>query len=279
MKRIFSTLLSASLLCAPALATEGLPRFDYSGLSALRASAKTSPGAPAPAGRAADVVTKSHLLARAGREVLLGHADSAEQAAEAGAHWSAALRSAGVTPGALRYENGLWTLAYSAPAGKALRSFLADPKQFPPKDEAGLRANMALVRQALAAAGLPVVSAQVLDLEYLLPTYSLIYITEAAADPAKETQLRLLNARDESDFAVFDGFVRVVQVPKPWLMVYVGPQAGVVHMGARDEASARKKLSERRAFLTGQGHSVVAERLTPLQDADIKFVASLYFLY
>lgn len=279
MMRILTPLLCA-VLAAPALASDRLPSFSYSGAAALRAALASAPAAPAPASRAADVVTQGHLLARAGRDALVGHADTAEQAAEAFAHWSGVLRAAGVTPGTPRHdESGVWVLPYTAPAGLVLRDFVADPKQFPPKDEAGLRANKALAEQALAGAGLRLVSAQVLNLEYLLPTYSLLYLTAAGPAPEKETRLRLLNARDESDFDLFRPHVRVVQVPKPWMMVYVGPQAGVVHMGAADDAAARRKLAERRAFLTGQGMSIVAERVTPTEYPDMKFVVSLYFLH
>jgi hypothetical protein len=279
MMRISAPLVSLLLAASPALASDGLPSFSFTGAAGVRAIAAQAPAAPAVAGRAADVVTQSHLLARTGRDALVGHADTAEQAAEAAAEWSATLRAAGVTPGTPRYESGVWILPYTAPAGMVLRDYVADPKQFPPKDEAGLRANKALLEQALAGAGLRLVSAKVLNLEYLLPTYSLVYLTRADAVAEKETRLRLLNARDESDFSVFRPHVSVVQVPKPWLMVYVGPQAGVVHMGAVDEAAAQRKLAERRAFLTGQGRTILAERVTPLDDATVKFVVSLYFLY
>lgn len=278
MMRILAPLLCA-VLAAPAFASDGLPSFSYTGAAALRATLASRPAAPAVASRAADVVTRSHLFARAGRDALVGHAETPEQAAEAFAHWSGVLRAAGVTPGAGSVEHGVWVLPYTAPAGLALRDFVADPKQFPPKDEAGLRANKALAEQALAGAGLRLVSAQVLNLEYLLPTYSLLYLTVAGPSPEKETRLRLLNARDESDFDLFRPHVRVVQVPKPWMMVYVGPQAGVVHMGAADDAAAQRKLAERRAFLTGQGHRILAERVTPTDYPDMKFVVSLYFLY
>lgn len=278
MMRILPPLFCA-LLASPALASDGLPAFRYSGAAGLRAALAEASATPAPASRAADVVTRGHLFARAGRDALVGHADTAAQAAEAFAHWSGALRAAGVTPGEGRVEHGVWVLPYTAPAGLALRDFVADPKQFPPKDEAGLRANKALAEQALAAAGLRLVSAQVLELEYMLPTYSLLYLTAAGPTPEKETRLRLLDARDESDFDLFRPHVSVVQVPKPWLMLYVGSQAGVVHMGAADDAAARRKLAERRAFLAGQGLSVVAERVTPTEYPDMKFVVSLYFLY
>jgi hypothetical protein len=271
------TLLAA--LVPLSAAAEGLPSFSFTGASALRRAAAEAAGVPSPSARAADVITQPYLHAQAGRDALLGSADTAAQAAEASAQWAGTLRAAGVTPGTPRFEAGLWILPYTAPAGLALREFTADPKQFPPKDEAGLRANMALAQQALSSAGLSVVSAKVLELGFVLPTYTLLYLTPAAADDAHETRLRLLNAREESDFSVFAGAVRVVQVPKPWLMVYVGPQAGVVHMGAADAAAAQRKLAERRAFLTGEGHRILSERVTPTGDAVVPFEVSLYFLY
>ncbi|MDX6769875.1 MAG: hypothetical protein SF051_10105, partial [Elusimicrobiota bacterium] len=246
----------------------------------VRRAVAEAPAVAAPAGRAADVVVARHLHAQAGREALFGYADTPEQYAEAVASWSATLSAAGVTPGTPSLASGMWVLPYTAPAGKVIRGFMADPRQFPPKDDAGLRANMALAQAALADAGLTVVSAKVLNLEFLLPTYSLLYMTDANATPAHETRLRLLVARDESDFDLFrDAGIRVVQVPKPWMMVYVGREAGVVHMGAKDAEAAAKKLAERRAFLTGQGKTIVAERVTPYDDADMPFVVSLYFLH
>ncbi len=273
-------LAAATLLAVlPAVASDGLPAFTYTGAAALRLASAQAPQAPALEGRATDVVTARHLHAQAGREALFGYADTPEQYAEAVAHWTNALRAAGATAGTPSLTSGMWVLPYTAPGGKVIRGFMADPRQFPPKDDAGLRANMALAVAALADAGMPLVSANVLNLEFLLPTYSLLYMTDPVTEPRRETRLRLLVARDESDFDLFRPAVRVVQVPKPWMMVYVGPEAGVVHIAAKDEAAAATKLAERRAFLVGQGRTIVAERVTPLDDADIKFVVSLYFLY
>lgn len=279
MMRIFLTVLAASLAVSPALAADGLPSFHFTGARTLRRALADAPAQAPVEGRAADVVTHGHLLAQAGRDSLFGHAETAEQAAAAGAEWGATLRAAGITPGALRFESGLWILPYTSPDGRVIRGFIADAKQFPPKDEAGLRANMALAQQALTAAGLTPLSAKVLNLEYILPTYSLLYLTAPQADQAKETQLRLLNARGDTDFSIFGSAIRVVQVPRPFMMLYTGPQAGVVHMGATDAAAAQKKLEERRAFLTGQGHSIVAERVEPYEDETVKFVVSIFFLY
>lgn len=268
----------AALLCAvPARALEGLPAFGFTGASPLRVSAAA---APAVVGRPADVVSRRHMFARAGREALFGYADTPEQYAEAVGHWSAVLRAAGVTPGTAELKDGMYVLPYRDPAGRVIRDFLADPKQFPPKDDAGLRADMARTVQALMDAGLRPVSSRVLDLEYLLPTYSLLYLTARDENPAREARARVLNTREDADFGVFRAAgLRVVSTPKPWLMVYVGPEAGFVAMGAKDEDAARKKLAERRAHLAGQGKTVLEGRVEPTGQADVPFLVSLYFLH
>lgn len=276
------TLSLAALLAVavvPARAVEGLPSFGFTGVASLRRAAVEAP-TPSVRGVAADVVTRRHLHVQAGRVALFGYADTPEQFAEAVAHWNPILIAAGVTPGTPELKDGMYVLPYTAPGGKVIRDFMADPKQFPPKDEAGLRANMALALRALSDSGLPLVSAKVLNLEYLLPTYSLLYLTAPEEKPAKETRLRLLNAREETDFDVFRGTgIRVVQVPKPWMMVYVGPEAGVVNLGAKDLENARLKLAQRRQALTQSGKTIVGERITPIDAEPLKFLVSLYFLH
>lgn len=274
-------LLSALLAAAvPARAADGLPSFGYTGASTLRRVLAEAPATPDVPGRAADVVTRRHMHVQAGRDSLFGYADTPEEFAEVTAYVRGMLLAAGVEPGTPELKSGMFVFPYKAPAGKVIRGFMADPKQFPPKDEPGLRANMALAQKALADAGMPLVSARVLNLEYILPTYSLLYLTDRKANESHEVRLRLLNAREASDFDVFRAAgLRVVQVPKPWMMVYVGPEAGVVNMGAKDEESARKKLAERREHFVKQGKTILAERVTPVEDPNIKFVVSLYFLH
>lgn len=273
-------LLSLLLLLAGPAAAEGLPSFDFTGIAALRRAFERSAPQPAPQAKAADVVTQRHMHIQAGREVLFGYADDEAQLVEAVSFWNAALRSAGIEPGPATFKDGMFTIPYKTADGRVLRGFMADAKQFPPKDEAGLRENMALARKTLSETGLTPVSAQVLKLQYILPTYSLLYLTKPEADPSKETRLRILNSRDEADFAVFaDAGVRIMQIPKPWLMVYVGPEAGYVSMIAQDLPNAERKLAERRQALTQAGKRIVAERIAPIDMDKWKYAVSLYFFH
>ena len=157
------------LLLSPLAASAdgaALPAFNFTGVAALRAE-KSALVAPEP--RPADVIVKSHMYIQAGKDVLFGYADTKEQFAEASAYWSEVLAAAGIQAGAATYKDGFFTLSYRTTDGRVLRAFLAEARQFPPKDEAGLRANMALARRALSAAGLTPVSARVVNLEYALP--------------------------------------------------------------------------------------------------------------
>ncbi len=275
-------LLAVSLAAAasPARAADGLPSFGFTGVSQIRRSLAEAPAASAPRGAAADVVSRRHMHVQAGRDSLFGYADTPAEFAEVSAYIRGALLAAGVEPGTPELKSGMFSFPYKAPAGKVIRGFIADAKQFPPKDEAGLRDNMALAQRALADAGMPLVSARVLNLQAILPTYSLLYLTDRQENQVRETRLRLLNAREATDFDVFRAAgLRVVQVPKPWMMVYVGPEAGVVNMGAKDEETARKRLAERREYLVGQGKTILAERVVPVEAPNLAFVVSLYFLH
>lgn len=273
--------LAALLLAASASAAERLPDFGFTGAAALRAAAAKSEIA-APASVPADEIRKSHLHAQAGREVLFGYAKTAGEFAEAAIHWGQVLREAGLITGRpeFRADIGLWTLPYKSRDGRVIRDFLADHRQFAPKDEAALRADMERSRRAAEAAGLTVVAASPLKLDGMLPVYSILYMTEPRAKAEREVRLRLLDARgDDIDPAPFRAHVAVVSQGKPWLMVYTGPQVGQVSLGAKDEESALKKLAARKEFLLSQGMTVLAEKIEPYDHELVKFVVTLSFLY
>lgn len=267
-----------ALLLSPltAAAENGaLPAFRFAGAEQLRAE-KTALAAPAP--RPADVVSRSHMHIQAGKDVLFGYAKTPEQFAEASAYWAEVLRSAGIEPGAAAHKDGLFTLAYRTADGRALRDFMAEPRQFPPKDEAGLRANMAMASKALSDAGMAPVSARVLSLEYALPTYSILYLVRPEALREHETQLRVLKPGDDIDAGLIKlSGVTVVQKPSPWLLVYIGPELGYVGLIAKTAEDLALRLEKRKALLLAAGKKIVGHALVPVDHDEYKFGAELLF--
>ncbi|MDE2142178.1 MAG: hypothetical protein KGJ84_07195 [Elusimicrobia bacterium] len=273
------TVIAASLLAlassAYAAGPEGLPAFSEINFTRIRAM-KTE--LKAPQGRAGDVITDYHLLAQAGKSALYGYAQTPEQAAEATAYWTKVLTAAGVKAGAATYADGMYTIPYATADGRVIRDFLADPRQFPPKDESGLRANMALAQSALTKAGLTVVSARVINVDALLPTYSVLYLTKADENPDHEARLRVLKPGDDIDVDVYRGAgVNVVQVPETWMLVYIGPELGYVTVIGKTQDEIAEKLAKRKDFLVSEGKRLIADKIVPLDDADYKFAAAIYF--
>lgn len=263
------------LLAVSARASEGLPAFaptSFAEIAAVRSTLQT------PRAVSGDVVTQYHMIAQAGKDVVFGYAQTPEQAAEAISYWTDALRKAGIAPGKAAFADGLYRIPYTTADGRVLRDFLADARQFPPKDEAGLRANMALVKAAAAKAGLDVVAAHVVNVDALLPTYSLMYLTKADENPDHEARLRVLKPGDDLDFDVYRGAgVDVVQTPETWMMVYVGPEVGYVTVIGRTRDEVAEKLAKRKDFLLSEGKKLIADKIEPLDDADYKFAAAIYF--
>ena len=137
---------------------------------------------------------------------------------------------------ALREAAAYWTVA--------LRSFLADARQFAPKDDAALRADMALTQAALTRDGLTPVVARVVDVSELLPTYLLIYKTKPDANPDHESRLRMLAPGDDLDFGVFRAAgLDVVETPRAWMMVYVVHAAGYVSLAAKTSQDLAHAMS------------------------------------
>lgn len=264
-----------------AQAPQALPSFGYVGLNQLRQfSAEALTGAPPVAARAADVITRDNLLLQAGKTFLFGYAKTDAEFHEALAYWTPFLSAAGITVGAasLDAETGMYQIPYAAPAGKVVRAFMAEPRQFPPKDEAGLRANMALAQDALAKAGFPLVAARVVNLEVILPTYSLLYLAKADEVPEHERLLRVLKPGDDLDLDLIrSAGVAVVQTPETWMVVYIGPELGVVGMVAHDRDELDKKIQARKDFLAQQGKKMIGEKIEPLDDPEWKLEVQLYF--
>ncbi len=268
-------LAALCLLSASAVHAQGLPAF--SGVSFRQVKA-TRFDLPSPPSKAGDVLTDYHMLVQAGADRLFGYAQTDAEAAQATAYWTAVLKAAGVQPGAASYADGLYQIPYKTADGRVIRDFLADPRQFPPKDESGLRGNMALILSALAKSGHPVVAARVVNVDALLPTYSVLYLTEPDADPRHEARLRVLKTGDDIDFSVYRGAgVDVVQTPETWMMVYLGAEVGYVSVVGRTRDEVAEKLAKREDFLKGEGKVLIADRILPLDDAEYKFAAAIYF--
>lgn len=277
--------LALFLLLAPAAQAAGLPAFHYTSLKELRALPPSAelPAPPDPgAGRplpAADVITDARFILQAGRSDLYGWADDAGRAAEPAAYWTAALKAAGVAVGPMTFKDGMFVLPYKTGDGRLVRRFLADERQFAPKDEGALRANMAATMEALRKAGLTPLAARVLDVDFMLPTYEVLYLTSPASKPELEKQLRVLKTEGDIDASVYaKAGLTVVQTPQPWLTVYIGPEAGYVSMAAATKERAAEKLAERGKFLAEQGLRVIETRVTPVDEADFKFVVELYWV-
>jgi hypothetical protein len=271
--------------CLPVLsaaqAFDTLPAFGYTGLTQLRqVKADGLADAPPVAARAADVITRDNLLLQAGKTVLFGYAKTDAEFHEALAYWTPVLSAAGIKAGAATFdaETGMYQIPYTAPGGKVVRAFMAEARQFPPKDEAGLRTNMAASQDALAKAGLTPVAARVVNLEEILPTYSLLYLAAADDVPEHERLLRVLKPGDDLDLDLIKtAGVSVVQVPETWMVVYIGPELGVVGMVAHDRDELDKKIAARKDFLAQQGKKMIGEKIEPVDDPEWKFEVQLYF--
>lgn len=272
------------LLLSPLAAsaeTGALPAFNFTDAARLRAE-KFEIALPAP--RVADVITRNYMIISAGKDVLFGRAATQEQFAEAAAYWSEILKAAGIKPGMPAYDkDGFFTLPYRTTDGRVLRAFLAEPRQFPPKDELRLRENMAFVKTALTAAGLTPVSARVVSLEdpsWLLPTYSILYLARPETVREHEKQLRVFMPGEaiDVDLIKLAPGVTVVQQPEPWLLVYIGPEVGYIGLIAKTEEELALHLEKRKALLVEAGKRIIAEKLFAVDHAEYKFgVAILFF--
>ena len=272
MKTVLS---SICLLLASSGFAQGLPAFGSISFAELR-SAKTNIGTPRA--KAGDVISSYHMIAQAGKDVVFGYADNAADAAEATTYWSGVLKAAGIKPGAATFADGMYQIPYTTADGRVLRDFLADARQFPPKDEAGLRGNMALTSAALNKAGLPVVATHVVNVDALLPTYQLFYLTQPNDVPEHEARLRVLKPGEDIEFDIYKkAGVDVIQAPETWMMVYVGPEVGYVALWADSAENLDAKIAARQDLLTGEGKKMIAVRREAIDDPTYKFGAALYF--
>jgi hypothetical protein len=275
LKRL-SLLVFALSLSAKAFSSE--TPFHYVPASDVRRSAE-----PVPAFEASvqDRINKEHLLARCGNDVLIGFVKTKAEYEEAVAHWSSVLSAAGLEVGDPRLDGDMYFIPYVSPDGRNVRRFVADPKQFKPKDEASLRANMDAIVSAMGASGLTIVKTGVLDLRFILPTYAVYYLTEKKEERHREKQIRILGRGTDFDWDVIEPAVTVVQKPRDWMMVYIGREIGQVVRIGKTREEIEKKAAERAAWLVENGAEMIGTRIHELSEEDrwddYRFAAVLYF--
>jgi len=283
MKTLFLVpvlLLSAAVAQAAHAPLLGSTGFGAIGFTEIREAALEAPGL---AGAPQDKVRSMHLLPRTGKSVLIGRAESATQFEEALARWTSILGANGITVGETEYKEDLelYTIAYKAPGGAVLRDFLADPKQFPPKDEAALRANRDLISAAMQDAGLKIVTSYLVDVEFLLPTYISYYLTQPEEDESHEVQVRVHNRGDDIAYGLLEkAGVNIIQKPKDWMMVYIGREIGQVWRLGKTREEVDEKVAARIAWLEERGKEIIATRVLELEEDpyfDFKFLGDIYF--
>ncbi|MFA6028440.1 MAG: hypothetical protein WC969_01165 [Elusimicrobiota bacterium] len=273
---LFFAAASAQAASAPYLGSTG---FSYPGFKAV-AAAKAE-GVPVVAGEPRDLVTAVHLLPRCGTDKLIGFADTPEQYQEAVALWTRVLASAGLSAGRPTFEHGIYTLPYDAPQGLVLREFMADPKQFKPKDPADLLANREMTVAAMEKAGLKPVAAWREELEGMLPTWSVYYLAKKEARTEDEKLVRILHYGEDIDDDALAGLpLQVVQKPRDWMRVYIGPELGMVSLIGRTQDELDVKVAKRQGLLVEMGKKMIAVRVHPIAPESLpeyRWQANLYF--
>lgn len=276
---VFAALLLAAAASAAELPTLGSTPFSMPSLKDLRAAAAAQPelSPRAAADPASGSVAQFPL---AGDYTLLGYADTQAEEQAAVASWTKILANAGLTPGQPTWDGSSYTIPYTSPDGRLLRRFSADPREFAPKDPAALQADEALVSAALAKAGLKVVAALDENIDGMLPTYDLYYLTLPDADHDRESQVRVLSNGDDIDYDILDqAGIDIVSKPKSWLAVYVGPAVSFVSLLSDTQDDAQQRLDTRVQWLQSQGAKIIGSRITedPSAPAEYSYVARVYF--
>jgi hypothetical protein len=276
---LLSVLFLANMAHASGPQLLGSTAFDYVGISQIRALDKA--GIAAFSSSAQDKIGKMHLLPRCAKSRLIGYADTDAQAAEGIAMWTKILSDAGIQAGKPSFENGMYLIPYDAPGGLEVREFMAEPRQFKPKDEDSLRANMTMALGEMKGRNIPVIASYVVDIQdILLPTYSIYYLAKADQNEEHETQVRVLKAGDEIDFDILQkAGVDIIQKPDAWMMVYIGKEVGFVSRIAKNREEAEKKLKERAELLSGMGKALIGSRIALLSEPyeDYKYFVNIYF--
>jgi len=275
---LLSVVFLANMAYASGPALLGSAQFNYIGISQIRELDKA--GIPVLSSSAQDKIDKLHLLPLCAKSRLIGYADTEAQAAEGAAMWTKILSNAGIKVGKPSFENGMYLLPYEAPGGLEVREFMAEPRQFKPKDEDSLRGNMGMALGEMKKRNIPVIASFVVDIQDLLPTYSIYYLTKADQNEDYETQVRVLKPGDDIDFDILQkAGVDIIQKPETWMMVYIGKKVGFVSRIAKTQEEAEKKLKERVELLTGMGKVMIGSRIALMSEPyeDYKYFVNIYF--
>lgn len=261
--------------------TLGASDFRLPSRAELRAFA-AAPETRAPAAVESPAHDDPAFFPLAGKTALLGYADTEASARAAAALWTERLAALGLKPQPMKYAHGLYTIYYESRDGLVVRRFFADPRQFAPKDDAALEADKALTLAAMKEAGLTVFHAPTVRFDGDLPSYQIYYLTTGAADEEKELQPRVLARGDDIDFDILENAgLTIVSKPKPWILVYIGPQVGFVGMVSKTLEGADEKLAKRLEYLRGQGFAIIGSRVSeePGTDSEYRFYARAYFYF
>jgi len=268
----------ALLISVSAGATGTLGSFHYTSASQLQ---KTPMDVPSMESVVLDRVDKMHMLIQCGEDSLYGYAKSEAQYKEAVAYWTSILKAAGIQVGTPSIDGEFFKIPYTSPDGKVVRRFLADPKQFKPKDEISLRANMSTISNAIGSSGMKILLSNVVNVEYILPTYVVYYLTDKHENRDRELQIRILKRGTDIDWDIVEGVVNIVQKPKTWMMVYIGREIGQVSLIAKTQEEIMKKLAARKKFLVENGNSMIGSRIGTFerddQYEDYRYYSVLYF--
>ncbi|MFH1724013.1 MAG: hypothetical protein ABII00_05250 [Elusimicrobiota bacterium] len=254
--------------------------FLFAGAAQVREAAADVPvfdGAPH------DRVESVHLLPRCGDSSLVGRAENQDEYRQALARWTSILSAAGIKVGKpeLREDIALYIIPYETGNGTIIREFMAEPKQFPPKDEQALRANRDMVVGKMGEAGLRILASYIVDVDSLLPTYSIYYLTTAEKMQESETQVRVLRPGGDIHFDVLeDAGVAIIQKPETWMMVYIGREIGMVTRYAGTMERAQERLAERTEFLVSRGKGMIGSKVSELSGGaagESLYAVTLYF--
>ncbi len=278
MLKQFAALGLALMISVPAGATATLGSFHYTSASQLQ---KNSLPVPSVKSVVLDRMDKMHMLIQCGEDALYGVAKSEAQYKEAVAYWSSILRAAGIEVGTSSIDGEFFKIPYTSPDGKVIRRFLADSKQFKPKDEISLRANMSMISNAIGSSGMKILLSNVVNLEFLLPTYVVYYLTDKNENHDREQQIRILKRGTDIDWDIVEGVVNIIQKPKTWMMVYIGREIGQVSLIAKTQDDIVKKLAARKKWLIENGNTMIGSRIGTFEREDqyeeYRYYSVLYF--
>ncbi|MBI4667966.1 MAG: hypothetical protein HY747_02085 [Elusimicrobia bacterium] len=223
-------------------------------------------------------LTDLHLLARSARKNLFAATDNQQEHEAFLNMWTLILREAGFVPGQATRNSVYSILPYEGPNNTVVRQFLADPMQYKPKDDADRLANLKKAADFLRGNNLPVITSFLVDSELLLKTYSLYYVTAYDEKPEHEIQLRILK-KDGADASVLErAGLKVLQSVNNLVVVYLGPEVGMVYRTADKLEDLQVKILEFKKFIEEKGGVLIEVKVTELPPGSYRrYVADIYF--